>query len=346
MPTNLKLRPRMRRLLSPAVTQAEWIGVIAWVGVLLIHPAMEFDIYITVITLSLLVVCRLHHLTANFFVWRVLGVVYVVLLSAGFAYVIRLHGELRIFGLPLAVTLVVSSAILFISVQDYLFSATLVWLILWPHMQADIYGEAQIYLFIFCVSSVSIGFILNFSYLKSLRSVLLVESEFRVLAETDYLTSILNRRAFMQSFEKLITSDQNGYFMMLDIDSFKLKNDLYGHDVGDKILCAMAACLKTTQGSHSFGRIGGEEFGVLLLGDDPAFACDFALRLLQAIRRSVAVPHNYTCSAGIAQFSAGADMSAVLKSADRSLYGAKHHGKDCAYLEGELVDPRVRAATQ
>lgn len=322
------------------------IGIIAWLGVLWGHPAMKLDIYVLAITVCLLSVWWLHHLTARFFMWRALGVIYVVLLTVGFAYVIRTHWELRIFGLPLAVTLVISSAILFISAQDYLVCATLVWLILWPHMQADIYGDAQIYLFIFCAASVSIGFVLSYSYLKNLRSVLLVESEFREMAETDYLTSILNRRAFMQGFDALIASGQSGYFMMLDIDSFKLKNDVYGHDVGDKILYAMASCLKTTKGSHSFGRIGGEEFGVLLLGDDPGFASSYALGLLEAIRGSVAAPHNYTCSAGMARFSAGDQMSAVLKNADRNLYGAKQNGKDRAYLEGRPINPHGCAVAQ
>ena len=341
MPTNLKLRPRMRGLLSPAVTQAEWIGIIAWIGMLLIQPALKLDIYMLGLTVGLLAVCRLHAVTANFLLWRMLGVTYIVLLSVGFAYIVRLNEELRLYGLPLAVTLAVGSAILFISVQDYLANALLVWLILWPPMQADIYAGTEVYLLMFCASSVSIGFILSYSYLKNLRSVLLVESEFRALAETDYLTSILNRRAFMQSFEKLLGGSQGGYFIMLDIDSFKEKNDLYGHDVGDKILRAMAVCLKNAKGSHSFGRIGGEEFGVLLQGDDPELACDFALGLLQAIRSSVAAPHNYTCSAGMARFSPGDELSAVLKMADKNLYGAKRNGKDCVHLDGALLQPVV-----
>ena len=74
MPTNLKLRPRMRGLLSPAVTQAEWIGIIAWIGMLLIQPALKLDIYMLGLTVGLLAVCRLHAVTANFLLWRMLGV--------------------------------------------------------------------------------------------------------------------------------------------------------------------------------------------------------------------------------------------------------------------------------
>lgn len=337
MPVMLKLRPRMQRLLSPAVLQAELIGIMAWLAVLSINPAVKLGFYTALLTVGLIIVCHAHYVAANFLVWRLLGNVYVVLLSAGFAYVIRTDVELRVFSLPLAVTLVVSCALLFISVHDYLVSATLIWWVMWPTMDVSRMGGLEAYLYIFCVSSVSIGFVLSFSYLKNLRSVLLVESEFRELAQTDYLTSLLNRRAFMESFAKLIAAGESGYFMMLDIDSFKLKNDQFGHDVGDRILCAMADCLKSTPGSHSFGRIGGEEFGVLLVGNDPGVAADYALRLLQAIRCSVAPPHDYTCSAGLTRFTAGADMSAVLKCADRNLYASKGNGKDRVYFDGAAV---------
>ncbi|WP_338569978.1 GGDEF domain-containing protein [Pseudomonas canadensis] len=341
MPASLKLRPRMQRLLSPAVGQAQLIGIVAWLAVLLINPLEVFGFYAAVCTLTLLVVYRLHRAVVNFFMWRALGVVYILVLSVGFAYVIRSNAELRILALPLTVTLVISSSILFVSVHDYLFSALLIWWVMWAVIETGLPGGLEMYLLIFCVSSLLLGFNLNFSYLKNLRSVLLVESEFRELAETDYLTSILNRRAFMENFEKLIETGQSGHFMMLDIDSFKLKNDQFGHDIGDKILCAMAACLKSTKGSHSFGRIGGEEFGVLMVGDDPDVASEFALCLLQAIRCSVAPPHHYTCSAGMARFSAGADLSTVLKCADRNLYAAKRNGKDCVYLDGEPLRPRL-----
>ncbi len=172
-----------------------------------------------------------------------------------------------------------------------------------------------------------------------MRSVLLVESEMRTLAETDFLTSILNRRAFMETFQRALAEGRGGYFIMLDIDNFKLKNDKYGHDVGDRLLCAMAGCLKSVPGSYSVGRIGGEEFGVLVLSEDDAVVHGYALRLLAAIRTSVSPPHQFTCSAGIARFSATSDMSTVLKSADSSMYKAKHDGKDQVFCDGKRIEP-------
>ncbi|WP_248730747.1 GGDEF domain-containing protein [Pseudomonas sp. MWU13-2517] len=339
MPVIFKIRSRMRTLLSPAVTKIELVGLVAWIVVLLIDPMTTLDLPNITVTITLLLVWNIHCKTAYFWVWRVLGGVYIFLLSLGFGHVIAAHIELRIFALPLAVIIVVSSAILFVAVQDYLLSAVLVWAVMWPSLDLGLYSGLGIYLGIFSIASMFIGVTLSFTYLRSMRSILLKESEFRALAETDFLTSILNRRAFMDTFQRSLAEGRSGYFIMLDIDSFKQKNDQYGHDIGDKILCAMASCLKLTPGSHSVGRIGGEEFGVLLLGDDDAVAHEYAMHLLANIRCSVLPPHQYTCSAGIAQFSAISDMSAVLKCADINMYKAKHDGKDRVFQNGKRIGP-------
>lgn len=73
MPANLKLRPRMRSLLSPAVTQAEGVGIIAWVGMLLIPAALKLNFYMLGVTVGLLIVCRVHATTTNFLLWREIG---------------------------------------------------------------------------------------------------------------------------------------------------------------------------------------------------------------------------------------------------------------------------------
>lgn len=345
MPAIFKIRSRLRSLLSPAVTKIELAGLVAWIVVLLIDPESTLNLPNITVTITLLLVWQAHRKTASFRVWRVLGGVYVLLLSLGFGNLVATHIELRVFTLSLAIIIVVSSAILFITVQDYLLSVALVWAILWPSLDLSLYRELGVYLGIFGIASISIGFILNFTYLRSMRSILMKESEFRTLAETDFLTCILNRRAFMDTFQHALAEGHSGYFIMLDIDNFKQKNDQYGHDIGDKILCAMAACLKLTPGSHSVGRIGGEEFGVLLLGDDDVVAHEYAMRLLASIRGSVLHPHQYTCSAGIAQFSAASDMSAVLKCADSNMYKAKHDGKDRVFQNGKRVIPPLRATT-
>ncbi|KPW49830.1 MULTISPECIES: GGDEF domain-containing protein [Pseudomonas syringae group] len=337
MDKDLKLRPRIKRLLSPAVMQAELLGGAAWLWVLMIGPSVKINLFTCFLTLSLACICWIQHTTTVFCIWRLLGIAYMLLLATGFFYLMDGDPEINIFALPLTITLAISSALLFVKFLDYLLSAVFVWLLTWLCWQEGVYGEIGIYVWIFCVASVCIGSVLNISYIKTLRAVLSLESKFRELAETDYLTSIPNRRAFMESFDSLIKGGESGYLIMLDIDNFKLINDRHGHEIGDRILCSMAACLRATSGSHCAGRIGGEEFGVLITGGDELTACDYILRLLETVRANFDPPYNYSCSAGMVRFSAASTMSEALSMADKSMYIAKRNGKDCAYFEGQEI---------
>ncbi|MDY0935721.1 GGDEF domain-containing protein [Pseudomonas viridiflava] len=335
MHRDLKLRPRIKQLLAPAVLQAELVGVASWLWVLAVDPLLELNVFTSLLTAGLACVCYAHHYAASFGVWRFLGILYVFLLTMGFLYVINVNPTLAIFSLPLAITLVMSGALLFVSFQDYLVSAAFVWLLTWLNWHPGYSGDLGTYVVIFCVASVCIGGALNLSYLRNLKAVLSLESKFRELAQTDYLTSIPNRRAFMETFAEMIAEGSQGYFIMLDIDSFKLMNDQHGHDVGDQILCSMAACLKATKGSYCVGRIGGEEFGVLVAGHEQSNATHYVLSLLSTIRGSLESPYCYTCSAGMARISTGSTMTDALKVADKNMYLAKRNGKGCAYFEGK-----------
>ena len=152
MPANVKLRPRMQRLLSPAIAQAELIGIFAWLAVLLVDRGGMLGWPVVLVTLGLCVVYGVHRVVTHYVLWRALGGFYMVLLSAGFAYVVHTRPALQVFALPLAVTLVMSSAILFIVVQDFLVCAALVWLLTWPSIQMSLYEGVDIYVFIFCAA--------------------------------------------------------------------------------------------------------------------------------------------------------------------------------------------------
>ncbi|RXT88754.1 GGDEF domain-containing protein, partial [Pseudomonas syringae] len=147
---------------------------------------------------------------------------------------------------------------------------------------------AYIFMTLFFMASISLGVLLNHTYTRTLRNVLSLENKFRELSLTDYLTDILNRRALMEALERHLADRSAGYFLMLDIDNFKHINDGFGHDAGDEILRVMGACLKQTQGSLACGRLGGEEFGVVLPVCSASEARDYVSRLLGAIRQSAA----------------------------------------------------------
>ncbi|RZI60217.1 MAG: GGDEF domain-containing protein [Pseudomonas sp.] len=335
MHRDIKLGPRIQRLLSPAVLQAELIGMASWMWVVAVEPLIQVNLITCLISASLAGVCIYHSYSVTFRAWRLMGIIYIVVLTLSFLYAVSENPKLGYYLLPLAIIIVVSSALLFISVKDYLLTAVFVWLLILVSWQPS--EEDSTYRVIFCVTSVLIGAALNISYLRNLKTVLSLESKFRELAQTDYLTSIPNRRAFMETFAEMIAHNTNGYFIMLDIDSFKLMNDQYGHDVGDRILCSMAACLKKVKGSYSVGRIGGEEFGVLITGHDQLKAIHYSINLLSTIRNSLEPPYRYTSSAGMAKISIESTMTEVLKIADRNMYLAKKNGKDCVYFDGRPI---------
>lgn len=152
---------------------------------------------------------------------------------------------------------------------------------------------------------------------------------------TDMLTGIANRRHFLQQLDQAVS--QHGGAMslwMLDLDHFKQVNDHYGHDCGDHMLAHFASllCQQLPAGALA-GRLGGEEFAVLLPGVPLAAAQQYAENLQQLLRQH---PLHYqqqsvalTVSIGATSLRAGEDSRALLTRADLALYQAKHAGRDC-----------------
>ncbi|WP_035373365.1 CHASE domain-containing protein [Pseudoduganella violaceinigra] len=159
------------------------------------------------------------------------------------------------------------------------------------------------------------------------------------LASTDYLTGLPNRREFMARLEDeqaRLQRDVGGRaaVLMLDIDHFKHINDEHGHDWGDAVLRHLAGLMRDSQRKiDMLGRVGGEEFAILLPGADLDAARAFAERLRQRIADTpmgrdgsqVAI----TVSIGIASLSPlERNGDAALVRADQALYRAKRGGRN------------------
>ena len=166
------------------------------------------------------------------------------------------------------------------------------------------------------------------------------EMELRRLATTDALTGLPNRRSFMerlaQEFARFQRFGQPCSVLMLDIDHFKHINDTYGHAVGDLVLQGLSTlCLRNLRLTDTMGRLGGEEFAVLLPGCDELDAVEMAERLRTSVMEA-GFPYQdlqlrITVSVGVASFEAGQDdMDAVLVLADKALYAAKRAGRNCS----------------
>jgi len=157
------------------------------------------------------------------------------------------------------------------------------------------------------------------------------------VALTDSLTGLPNRRAVLERFsetESLAVRHGNHFaLLILDIDHFKQFNDKFGHLTGDRVLRHVADCLARARRAGDFlGRIGGEEF-VMLLNGDRQTAISAAERLRAQIQENTldcaGTTLSVTVSGGLAMFPAdGVDWDKLFAEADRRLYTSKREGRN------------------
>jgi diguanylate cyclase (GGDEF)-like protein len=153
---------------------------------------------------------------------------------------------------------------------------------------------------------------------------------FEALSRTDMLSGLMNRRAFLDAFEK---SRGPVSLLLFDIDRFKTVNDTLGHKAGDDVIVVVADVLAAAVNGHgALSRIGGEEFAILLTGVGP----DEAMRLAEDIRARVADASigavgrvfSVTVSGGVADATADRGFSEIFSDADMALYHAKATGRN------------------
>ena len=165
------------------------------------------------------------------------------------------------------------------------------------------------------------------------------QEELVQLANTDGLTGIFNRRTFFTNGEELIKSHPQGvYFLLIDLDHFKTINDTYGHAVGDVVLEKVGGLLQgsmRTSGTRLpdiVGRLGGEEFGILMSANNIDDAVSVAERLRQTIEsthiKTGDVLVSTTGSIGVAKTVVGESLDNLYQRADKACYLAKDNGRN------------------
>jgi diguanylate cyclase (GGDEF)-like protein len=165
-------------------------------------------------------------------------------------------------------------------------------------------------------------------------------TELHERATIDELTGAWNRKTFFQhATTELARTSRTGQtvsVLALDIDHFKGINDHHGHAAGDAVLRAFGVrCRETLRSIDVLGRVGGEEFAIVLPGATHAQATTVAERIRHAIEHPpFALPGKstitVTVSVGVAQMdSAGQTIDQLLSRADQAMYVAKHHGRNC-----------------
>ncbi len=166
-----------------------------------------------------------------------------------------------------------------------------------------------------------------------------LEAKLEQEARTDSLTGIANRRYFLElaghEFARARRYKAKLSALMLDLDHFKEINDTYGHQVGDLILTKLVqVCRNAMRGEDVIGRLGGEEFGILLPETTREKAGEVAERLRHAIasaevRVEQGPPVRFTASVGAATVrDDDPDIMALLGNADQALYAAKDAGRN------------------
>jgi len=164
--------------------------------------------------------------------------------------------------------------------------------------------------------------------------------EMRLMAITDPMTKLYNRRYFSEISEDIFSlAKRNGHnlgVIMLDIDKFKRVNDTYGHQVGDEVIISLANVIVThIRQSDTACRYGGEEFVILLPETDINGVRNVAEKIRRAVEESKmelpdGVELKYTVSLGIteADFEKDRNVEKVIGRADEALYDAKESGRN------------------
>lgn len=156
------------------------------------------------------------------------------------------------------------------------------------------------------------------------------------MARTDPLTGLPNRRAWDAGLQEAIVGGGQLTVAMLDLDHFKEFNDTRGHAAGDRLLRQAAGLWREQlRAGDLLARLGGEEFGLLLMGSDATAAHEVVERL------RAAMPEQRTCSAGFAVRARGETSAELMARVDEALYSAKSCGRDRSCIAAERT-PRSR----
>lgn len=292
-----------------------------------VRPTMAF----VPVAMLLCAVCIALVRVTSYRALQALGISYTVLIALGFRIQLDAMEELSPYwAAPVAIKIILGTAWVFNSRNEYLISCLIVVAVLFVGQPSSYFASVSVpLLFMSIVAAILIGSLLNNAVMHCIREIYVTKEKFKTLSNVDSLTGLSSRRAFMERFTGILaeTDVPMRYFAMIDIDNFKIINDRYGHEVGDRVLVAFADQAKQLFPERDVGRLGGEEFGIILGAPTDADAMATMERLLAEVRESSAGHVPFSFSAGLLPINSGDEATLVMRKADAALYFAKQAGR-------------------
>lgn len=271
----------------------------------------------------------------------------------GIIWVARVHA----FGLPYEGIILATFFSYFLTGLRFVAASLCGWLVFLAYVAMELHvglnGDTLLYNAFFLATANLIGCFGNHFLEQAVRQNFCSMVQMHKLAERDFVTGLLNRRAFSTRatgiWREALRDGRSIGIAMVDVDHFKHYNDHYGHAAGDVALQSVAHVIAehARRPLDACARYGGEEFVVLWYDVDADHALALAQRMCQAVQ-ALGLPHVASPTAGVVSISVGlvctavhnaAQWDAALRAADQALYQAKQQGRNrvCA------ADPRTVA---
>ncbi len=271
----------------------------------------------------------------------------------GIIWVARVHA----FGLPYEGIILATFFSYFLTGLRFVAASLCGWLVFLAYVAMELHvglnGDTLLYNAFFLATANLIGCFGNHFLEQAVRQNFCSMVQLHKLAERDFVTGLLNRRAFSTRatgiWREALRDGRSIGIAMVDVDHFKHYNDHYGHAAGDVALQSVAHVIAehARRPLDACARYGGEEYVVLWYDVDADHAMALAQRMCQAVQ-ALGLPHVASPTAGVVSISVGlvctavhnaAQWDAALRAADQALYQAKQQGRNrvCA------ADPRTAA---